>query len=350
MNSPAVMAAVSLAGGGLGISYLFGGDPLFAAVCHLVSAGLGGYAAILSDNRRLGAHWFQPAVAACLPFLGGFAAFFLSEAVKRKKTGRLAEEFAVYLNDAASFRESVPVCDATAPDPGDLVPLADILANPVSESEQRVAVENLASMETPAAMEILRKVIDSDSGEGRFFAMTALGQMEEKLLGKLQELEEDLSSGRESGPEALVLTARTYLDFSYYELAQDARRYEYLTRAGDLLERALKDADCPDDAWILLGRVRLLQFNGAGALGCFNSFLRRNPDDQAGLLWRAEAWYLLGDFARVREDCARACRLGPIPPNIRNSAEFWLGGRSAGELAAEGEREREDLALAAAAF
>lgn len=325
MSFPATMALSSLCLGCLGVYLLVQGHAVFGAACHFLAAYLGYRAALLSDSRRLGRHIFQAAVAFCVPFMGGCTSFFLSEAVKRKKTGTLSDEFAVYLNDAASFRESVPVCDCDVPSCDAILPLADVLANPVSQEEQRIAVENLASMETPAAMGILRKVIDSDSGEGRFFAMTALAQMEEKLLARLQRQEEDLASGREGGPGMLVAAARTYIDFSYFQLAQDSRRAEYLARAGELLEQAEPSPDAPSDVWILLGRVRLLQFDAVRAREAFDRYLERYPENQAGYLWRAEAWYQLGDYLRVREDCRNARRLGDVPANIRGCVDFWLG-------------------------
>ena len=342
MNYPAAMPVISLVGGALGIFHLISGDVLFGGLCHLISAGLGGYAATLSDSRRLGKRWFQPAVAFCIPFLGGFTAFILSESVKRKKTGRLSEEFAVYLNDAASFRESVPVTDASTPDVESLVPLGDILVNPVSEAEQRIAVENLASMETQDAMEILRRVIDSNSGEGRFFAMTAIGQMEDKLLAKLQSLEARLSSDRDAECGLMLEAAHAYIDFSYYELAQDARRREYLERAGELLEMAVRDDACSAEAWLVLGRVRLMQYDAVRALDGFNAYLKKRPDSQAGLLWRAEAWYAQGDYDRVRDDCRQACRMGGIPGNVRGSVEFWLAGQDLEDPAVEENREIEE--------
>lgn len=325
MTFAALLALTSFAAGCLGAASLLRGGFALALLCHAAAAVLGRHAALISDSRRLGMHSFQTAFSLCVPFFGGCAAFFLSEAVKRKKTGALADDFAVYLNDAASFRESVPVTDAEAPSPDELVPLADILANPVSEAEQRIAVENLAGMETPAAMEILRGVIDADSGEGRFFAMTALGQMEEKLLFRLQRLEEDIASGRFSGTDILRDAARTYLDFSYYQLAQEARRADYLERAGELLEQALEDPECDDDAWILLGRVRLLRADAREAMKCFDAYVGRNPEEQLGYLWRAEAWFELREFGLLRTDCRRAMDLGPLPGNISGAVLFWLG-------------------------
>lgn len=322
-----LMTMGSALAGGIGVFLVFRGETAIAVAFHAMAALLGGRAAVISDGRRLGSHFFQNAVAFCLPFFGGVISFLLAESIKRKKIGRLSEEFAVYLNDAATFRESVSAAEAEVPPSEDLVSLADILASPVSEAEQRIAVENLAGMETPDAIGILRQVAESDTGEGRLFAMTALGQIEERLLGKLLRLEERLRAEEGTAPpETLVETARAYIDFSYFRLVQDTRSNEYLVRAGELLERAAAYAETEDDARILLGRVRLMQYDGEGARACFDAYLAKKPDNQAGFLWRAEANYMLGRCAEVREDCLRAHRLGPIPANIRASTDFWLSG------------------------
>ncbi len=322
------LACLSAIAGCLGLDRLLGGDIPAAALCHAASAVFGGWAASLSDSRRLGRHLFQIALSVSAPFFGGVTAYVLSEAVKRKRTGSLADEFAVYLNDAASFRESVPVADEEIPSIEELAPLYDILVGNAPESEQRIAVENLVSMETPAAMDILRRVVEVNRGEGRFFAMTALGQMEEKLLARLQRQEEFIASGRDESVTPLIEAAGTYIDFVYYRIAQDARRFECLNRAGELLRLALKKEGCPDSALLTLGRVGLLAYDGAGAMDCFNDYLARHPGDPAGLVWRAEAWHVLGEYAKVRADCAEAKRHGRIPPGILPSVLFWLGDES----------------------
>lgn len=321
------LAFCSLALGCFGLERLLRGDPIPAALCHILATASGGYAAMRSDSRRLGRRLFHAALAACIPFFGGFTAFFLSEAVKRKRTGSLADEFAVYLNDAASFRESVSVNDADIPVTQNLAPLYDILIGNASESEQRIAVENLVSMETPAAVEILRRVVEADKGEGKFFAMTALGQMEDKLLGRLQREEEFIASGRDDGVTPILETVATYIDFIYYRIAVDARRADFLERASALLDMALKKDDCPDSAWLLLGRVKLMAKDGLAAMDCFNAYLRLHPNDPGGLIWRAEAWYTLGNYGQVRVDCRAATAGGAVPAGISASVAFWLGDR-----------------------
>ncbi len=318
-----LLAAFSLLVGILAFALLLTGVVWLALLLHLLSASAGGYAAALSDSRRSGEHWFPAAVAFCLPFAGPFSAFLLSESVKRKKTGRLSEEFAIYLSDAATFRESVPVADAEAPPAAEVVPMADILANPVSEAEQRVAVENLSSMETPVAIGALRKVIDSGVGEGRFFAMTALSRLEERLFAKLQTLEEAIEAGRQGGSDAFLEKAKAYLDFSYYQLAQDARRDEYLAKAREALGTAMEGGVFDPEAWIILGRIELLQRNGKAALDCFNAYLALAPESVKGLLWRAEAWFMLGEFDSVRDDCLGVLEFGGPPDSFRETVMFW---------------------------
>ncbi len=297
-------------------------------VTHLLAAMTGGCAGAVADRRRLGAHFFPWIMAFTMPFFGGSEAYFLLETMKKPRTGRLLEDYAAYLNDAASYRESVPVSERSLPT--EPVFLSDVLLHPVSDAEQRIAIEYLAEMETQAAFEILRKAISSAGREAYFFAMTAMTQMEDKMLAQLGELEDAVSnSGEDRADEELLLkTAAAYIDFIYYQFATGERRAEYLHRAETLLRNAL---DRPatetreiNAALILLGRVKLALNDGESAAKCFSRHIERNPACSLGYLWRAEAWHLLGNYARLREDCRRARELGEIPPNMLAVLEFWL--------------------------
>lgn len=295
---------------------------------HLLAATTGGCAGAVADRRRLGAHFFPWIMAFLMPLFGGSAAYFLLETMKRPRSGRLLEEYAAYLNDAASYRESVPVPERSAP--AELVSLGDVLSNPVSDAEQRIAIEYLAEMETQAAFEILRKAVSSAGREAYFFAMTAMTQMEEKMLAQLGELEDAVSSSGEkhADEELLLKTATAYIDFIYYRFATGERRSEYLHRAEALLRIALdRPATGPgeiNETLILLGRVKLALNDGASAAKCFSRHIERNPACSLGYLWRAEAWHTLGNYARLREDCRAARQRGGIPPNMLAVLDFWL--------------------------
>lgn len=303
-------------------------DFTVAVMAHFAAAVTGGGAGAIADRRRLGTHFFPWIMAFTLPLFGGSAAYFLLEAMKKPRTGRLLEEYADYLNDAASHKESVPLMESSAP--ADPVSLGDVLSNPASDAEQRIAIEYLADMETQAAFEILRKAVSSAGREAYFFAMTAMTQMEDKMLANLGELEDAISQigERRADVELLLKTAAAYVDFVYYQFAGGERRSEYLYRAKTLLLCALDNhatgASEINAALILLGRVKLALNDGEGAAKYFSQYIERNPERNLGYLWRAEAWYTLGKYALLREDCTAAREIGGIPPNMLAVLEFWL--------------------------
>lgn len=323
-----LLGALSLCAAIAGSSAMFAQDFTAALLAHFLAAMTGGGAGAVADRRRLGTHFFPWIMAFALPLFGGSAAYFLLETMKKPRAGRLLEEYAAYLNDAASYRESVPVPEGSAP--ADPVSLGDVLSNPASDAEQRIAIEYLAEMETQAAFEILRKAVSSAGREAYFFAMTAMTQREDNMLAHLGELEDAIRQSDESGAdvELLLKTAAAYIDFIYYQFAAGERRSEYLHRAETLLRCALAShatgASEINEALILLGRVKLGLNDGEGAATYFSQYIERNPERNLGYLWRAEAWYALGRYARLREDCRAARERGGIPHNMLAILDFWL--------------------------
>lgn len=325
-----LLGALSLSAAVVGFIAVLEQNFLWVLPAHCVAAITGAYAGSIADKRRLGKQFFPWVMALTVPLFGGVAAYFLLETMKKPKVGTLLEEYAVYLNDAAAYRDSVPVLEREMPETAELVSLADVLTNPSSEAEQRIAVEHLADMETQAAIEILRKVMASSNKEGFFFAMTAMTQMEDKMLTYLQELEASITLIGEEQVEAEILlkTAVTYIDFMYYQFAVGERRAEYLQRVETILQcvlsNAASNANQLNEVLILLGRVKLQVKDGEAAAKCFNRYIERNPERPLGYLWRAEAWYILGKYGRVREDCHKVKQMKAVPPNMLGSMEYWL--------------------------
>lgn len=319
-----IALCAALAGSGAVLAQEF----TVALLAHFLAAITGGSAGSVADRRRLGTHFFPWIMAFTMPLFGGSAAYFLLETMKKPRSGRLLEEYAAYLNDAASYRESVPVLERSAP--AELVSLEDVLSNPSSDAEQRIAIEYLAEMETQAAFEILRKAVSSAGREAYFFAMTAITQREDKMLAQLGELEDTIRQTGESRAdvELLLKTAAAYIDFIYYRFAAGERRAEYLHRAEALLRRVLDSHATGvseiNEALILFGRVQLGLNNGESAATYFSQYIERNPGRNLGYLWRAEAWHTLGKYARLREDCRVAREIGGIPHNMLAVLDFWL--------------------------
>lgn len=292
---------------------------------HFLAAIAGGCAGAVADSRRLGIPFFPWIMAFTMPLWGGIMTCLLLEAMKKHRTGTLGEEYAVYLNDAASYKVSVPVPER--PVSAEFVSLKDVLLNSKSDTERRVAIEYLSEMETQAAFEILRNTAVFLDRKTAIFATNVMAQEKDKLLADINELE---NSVRDTGKdhvnvELLKKTAVAYIDFCYYQFATDENRIQYLHRAETLL-RLLVDAprSTADEALILLGRVKLAQNDGEDAVTCFNRYIERNPCCNLGYLWRAEAWHTLGKYTHLREDCRAARKIGSIPPNMMRVLDFWL--------------------------
>lgn len=300
---------------------------------HCLAAASGAQAGALADKRRIGRQFFPWIMALTVPLFGGIGAFFLLETMKRSSSHAILEGYTAYLqdiNDAATYRESVPVRAQAMTETSEMVSLADVLANPASEAEQRIAIEHLADMESKSAFEILRRVVATPGTAGYFFAMTAMTQMEDKMLTRLQELEDALRTDgvREANVEMLLKAAQAYIDFIYFQFAVGERRQEYLERAWTLLSLVLDDPEASASelgtALLLMGRVNLWQHDAASALRSFSQYIERRPDLPQGYLWRAEAWYLQGDFARVRQDCLTASQLKGLSQKMQELIDLWL--------------------------
>lgn len=302
-------------------------DYVYVILEHFIAAFSGGLAGAIADRRRLGSHFFPWVISFTLPLFGGSAAYFLLETMKRPRTGRLQEEYTTYLNDAALYRDSVPIHFRAAP--MELISLTDVLSNPASDAEQRIAIEYLADMETKASYEILRKAAHAKE-ETYFFAMTAITQMEDKMLVQLGELENKIHSSGENNAdiELLLKTAKIYINFIYFQFVFGETRLDYLHRAETLLQNILNNSESEENeinqALILSGRVKLALNDNKGAIKFFSQYLVKNPKHHTGYLWRAEAWYHLGQYDRLRKDLKAAKEIGNIPLNMHNVVNFWL--------------------------
>lgn len=323
------LASLSLCAAVFGANALLKQNFPHVLLAYFAAAFTGSAAGTIADRRRLGKHFFPWIASFAFPLFGGAGAYFLLQYMKKPRSGNLIEEYASYLDEAASFRESVP--DPELPAPTEPISLGDVLAITDSEAEQRIAIEYLAEMETPAALEILRKASSTSGSEAYFFSMTALTQMEDKMLARLDELEEMIRQcgETEADMDLLVKTAASYLDFIYYNFVSGETQKEYLRRAQTLLNHVL-DKDSIgiseiDDALLLAGRVQLAMDEGKKAIKYFNRYIERNPRRWNGYLWRAEAWHKLCEYSLLCEDCAKADKIGGIPQTMRGVIDFWLG-------------------------
>lgn len=319
-----ILFAVSAACGLGGLYSLAAGYSLSAVVAlHVVAAYFGWAAACYCDTRRSGKRSFLFLCAFTIPFVGGIASYWLARSVRDGVQGCMAEQFAVYIQDAATYKESIPVSQAKPDKPDDLIPMADLLFLSASDTEQRIAVENLSGMDSAEAIQTLETLVDHQQGEGRFFAMTALSRLQDHLFSRLRQQEKEHQSGHSDDPESYLKLARAHLDFAYYKQAKDSRLEQCLSRADVMASEAFRSGRNPD-ALIIRGRVELLRGNAGKAVEYFTQYLSMVPADVRAWLWRAEAWFKDKRYQMVLSDCQKAASLGGIPFALEESVSFWL--------------------------
>jgi len=258
-----------------------------------------------------------------IPCLGGAMTWGLAVGERLGRPHAVAQEFTEYIDANVRLgRERLPeVRPHAPPKPEYLTPLADVLMSEASDDEKRGAIEALARLETPEAVEALRTALANDSAEVRFYAAAALSKLEERLATRQKTLERSLRS-RPDDPIVDLELARTYFDYAYYHVVDEARRTDFLERALDRARRAAESGADPG-AWLAGGRALLAlgRFEEAEAL--FDRYIEAAPQDARGFLWRAEARFRQGHYRGVHEDCARAKRIGGIPDAVAEAVEMW---------------------------
>lgn len=106
-------------------------------------------------------------------------------------------------------------------------PIVDILLGD-DDDLKRGAIMLLKRMKSPRAIQLLKDSLSDASTEVRFFAHTALTQLEEDAVGRLEKAEELASSG---GSKAIRAFADACRDYAQSGLPEDSMRRYYLEEA-----------------------------------------------------------------------------------------------------------------------
>lgn len=315
---------ISIGSAAVGLWVLLANAVLLAVFLHCIAAtaGLVACHGLQPVGRRNGL--FDYAICFGLPFVGGvFCCFCLLDEKSTQSKGVL-EDFAQYVNasDRLAGDWSPPDAVRYDPHPESLESLLDIIRSGASVDDKRKAIESLAQIETPRAVEILRIALSNHSTEIRFYAASVLSQMEERLSQRLAALEQDVTRGRRKDSAVEFDLARSYFDYAYYGLVEGYRRERYIRKAIDLSRSTLRNGGRPD-AWVLIGRALLYLGRYGEAEAAFDRFIEHEPNDVKGYLWRAESRFYQSDYAGLLEDCSMAEQCGIIPTRMEAVVEEW---------------------------
>lgn len=311
-----LIAAVGLGTGLAALLFLNEGQWGAALAAHLASGCCG------ARTLRLGV--FGWAMGLGIPALGGTGCALLAAAAHWDNSAEgVGQAYTHYIDASERLGEDLlPQPAAVRPHPESVDSLADVLWSEAPREEKRLAVLALAQLETPQAVEVLRRALGLSDPEVRFYAASVLGRLEERLNLRLQSLEEAIASGRQADAGLHLRVAQSCYDFVYYGLVEGAQRAEVLEKALHHARRGHKAGAGPA-AWLLLGRVHLARQEWQRAEAIFSHYIDLVPADQQGFLWRAETRYCMGAFAGLAADCRRARELGVVPRRIEAALALW---------------------------
>ncbi len=296
----------------------FSSRPWLALATHLLGAALA--LTLMRDRRDFAVLLW----AFTVPALGPLIAWLHQVGAQAARETGLFANYLDYLDVSARVgNAAVNRTDAT-PTPAQVAPLAEVLDSGADDALKRSAIEGLARLETPEAIDQLRHALGHASVEVRFYAAGALEHLEARLSTRLEIMERAYARAPDGDPQAQLDLARACFDFSWYRLARDQRHRDLVKRT---LQHALRAAErgAGAAALLLAGRacLELRQFERAA--GLFQRFHEQQPGDGKGLLWLAEARYHLGQYAEVRACCRDALAAGAVPAAVQAPVWMWAG-------------------------
>ena len=221
--------------------------------------------------------------------------------IMRKRVGQvLADEIAIE-----------PVIDVLQGDDPDL---------------KRGAVKLLQRIGTPNAVGLLRQSLSDQFPEVRFYAHSALTELEDAFTKRIQTLNTTI----EKTPSALAyrLLGMQYRAYADSGLADEIARGQHLVSCRDSLLRSLELEPGHDQTMLLLAQALLDLNQLREAWQMFEKCTRFEDTASEAQLGLAQIAYQLRDFAKLAEQARRMALSDaprPLKPDPLALFEFWAG-------------------------
>lgn len=239
-------------------------------------------------------------------------------------------------NKAAEFRDSVEAKLSTdherfskkqigqlLSDEIAIEPIADVLHGKDPELK-RGAVKLLARIGTPAAVQQLRGCLSDALPEVRYYAHSALTDMEDEHVHRIRDLTKQLEESQDIAvSRALGLAYRAYAESG---LVDDLARGQHLERSREQFTKSF-DADPSDvSTALLLGQILLQLGRPDEAASLFSQCAQHEETASAAQLGLAQIALEGGNLARLSalvKDISRSEAPRPTDPDQMLAFDFW---------------------------
>lgn len=312
-----------------------GGQPFMAelALGLLVSSSL-----VFVLPLLFARHWFAPrstvygfaaALSLCLPGIGIIGCLFsllCAQVVMRQKnkTKEFLESLEMALGDDSGRITRKRVGQVLA-DEIAIEPVVDVLKGDDPDLK-RGAVKLLQRIGTRSAVSLLRQSLSDQFPEVRFYAHSALTELEDGYTKRIQDIEKNI----EQAPSAALyrLLGQQYRAYADSGLADEIARGQHLENCRDALNKALEIEPEHAKTMLLLAQA-LLDLNLLReAWRLFEKCTSYDETVSEAQLGMAQIAYQMRDFgqlARLARSMANSEAARPEKADALELFEFWAG-------------------------
>ncbi len=177
-------------------------------------------------------------------------------------------------------------------------PIVDILLGD-DEDLKRGAIMLLKRMKSARAIKLLKESLSDTSTEVRFFAHTALSQLEESAMQRLEKAEELSSSGNSRAIRDYATTCR---DYAHSGLPETSMKTYYLEEARKLFLKYLEQEKQDHATYIEIGKISMELQEHAAALNAFDTALNFPETFIEARLGRCWVFYEQRDWLQLTNE------------------------------------------------
>ncbi|MFQ5637653.1 MAG: tetratricopeptide repeat protein [bacterium] len=197
----------------------------------------------------------------------------------------------------------------------------DIFMGPDRQLQEN-AINKLSKIINRDSVTLLKDVIKKSRSDIKMLAASAMIDMEDEIIKKIERFKHSLSENPENEMDLLEL-ARSYDLYCYLGLL-DAVVLSYYSNLGlEQYQRFLERRPDHIEAKMEYGRLLLHSGNSEKAVSVLSSACEGSPEDPKPRLWLAEAYYELLEYEKVSEVCQQLSHLKPIPSKFKEIVNWW---------------------------
>lgn len=197
----------------------------------------------------------------------------------------------------------------------------DIFRSHDRDVEQN-AVNKLAKLQDKHAVTILKKIIATMTSDTKMLATSALVEIEDKIIKKIEKIRKDVKNQPENFRLILDL-ARTYDYYCYLGILDSVVNNYYENLAIEHYQKFLKKDPANAVATMEYGRNLLKSGQKEKAIQTLYKAINLSPNNPKPYLWLAEVFYEKTDYVSVKKICRKLTEFENLPENCKEVVYWW---------------------------